>query len=165
MEVGDKLIVLGTSGVKQVKVNCTITKIEYKIVFADYVETNVATKGENVKITFKQDDASVNLSDVNYIVSAQTIDEINQFRPTTQSDELSFIGNEYRVFKLKVNTANTIQITAKNEYASLTVYDANTGAEIELTDNQLQVAEGTEILVVLKQATNGTNQITIEIVE
>ena len=172
VKVGDKLTVLdyNSSTNRLFKVGVTITQIEYKEKYADnYHETTYATKDEIVKITFTKDNDSDNISSVSYIVSAQDIGEVNQnagFKSKTI--DLSLTGNEFRMLKLKVNSSSkcTLSVSNADNCKLLKVFNATTGEEITLSSGNFQVAEGTEVYIIIQQdTTSGTQQVKAELVE
>ena len=156
VEVGDELLYVGTvaSG-RVVKIGVTVQKIEYHDVKNNnkYYETTVATKGEVVKMTFAKKDASAFIQNVDYVVSVKDMGTINQYQRTKSIDGLSFDGSEYRVFGLTVQETDPVKITVNSDYASLTVYNANTGEVITLTDNSFQLTESAEVIIIIKQKT------------
>ena len=55
-------------------------------------------------------------------------------------------------------------LTVNNDYASLTVYNANTGEVTTLTDNSFQLTESAEVIIIIKQkTTKGTIGLTASI--
>lgn len=172
VKVGDKLTVLdyNSSTNRLVKVGVTVTQIEYNEKYTtNYHQTTYATKGEIVKITFTKDNASDNISSVRNIVSAQDIGEVNQNAGyKSKTVDLSLTGSEFRMLKLKVNSSSKCKLSVSNvdNCKLLKVFNATTGAEIELTENIFQVAEGTEVFVIIQQGlTTGTQQVKAELVE
>lgn len=183
VEVGDKLTIIGTNTTGNlVKTNVTISSIEYwntsDFSNQKYVKTNIATvrregsstESGKVKISFTKDDASAVLpSTVDYVVAMQDMGTINQHQKTQTTTELTFVGNEYRIFKLNIDTTNTIKLTSTNpDTCSVKVFNATTGEEITLENNKFTLSESADILIVVKQGTttdSNSHKLTVESIE
>ena len=171
-KVGDKLTILNYNDSNNVftKVNVTVTAIGYYVSNnSDYSTTTYATKGDKIKITFTKDNASDNIASVRNIVSARKTYEVNNYDGyKSKTVPLSFDGSEFRMLKFKIGTSTKCELTISDTENSklLKVFNATTGAEITLTAGTFQVAEGTEIYIVIQQGvTKGNQQVTVKLFE
>lgn len=171
VRVNDQMKIVGTNSSGAILMyNITITKIEYLTNKYEndetkkvYKETSIATKNDIVKITFTKNDSG-NMYSFDNIVSVNDIGTINQFQES-KNDEAYFIEKEYRVFSATIETTDSIKLTISDSAnCTVKVFNASTGAEITLNGaNTFQVAEGTKIMILIKQGTSkGTHQVKLE---